>query len=132
MPNNPTPRTTTAGDYPFRFNSGACAACAGRCCRGAPGHVWVDPDELSRIATHLNQPVLTIRRDYARQVNGRWSLRERPLAADDFACIFFDLGRSRCTIYPVRPRQCATYPFWHRFRHDPRTAAAECPGVEIL
>jgi Fe-S-cluster containining protein len=118
-----------AAGFAFHFDAAACATCGGRCCRGAPGQVWVDAAEIEAIAAHLEISGIEFRRDYARRVDGRWALREVALAANDRPCIFFDLERSCCTIYPVRPRQCARFPFWERFRHDPAAAAEECPGV---
>jgi hypothetical protein len=47
-------------------------------------------------------------------------------------CTFFD-GKSRgCTIYPVRPRQCRTWPFWNSNLESPESWAEVrqvCPGA---
>jgi len=54
------------------------------------------------------------------------SLREK--ANGD--CIFFD-RRQGCTIYPVRPRQCRTWPFWDSNIRTPdawRQTCEICPG----
>ncbi len=54
------------------------------------------------------------------------SLKER----DDYSCIFLD--GTGCTIYPARPLQCSTYPFWRGLADDPEAIKAEmrnCPGI---
>jgi Fe-S-cluster containining protein len=50
---------------------------------------------------------------------------------DEPACAFLD-ENNRCKIYPVRPKQCATWPFW---TENLERAAWEgpvkdcCPGI---
>ena len=44
---------------------------------------------------------------FVRQVGHRYSLVERP-GGD---CIFWD-KKAGCTVYPARPVQCQTWPFW--------------------
>jgi hypothetical protein len=105
-----------------------CQRC-GNCCRGAPGYVWVDDAEVAPIAAHLGLSVADCERRFLRWIPGRGrSLTERA----DFDCVFFDL-ETGCRIYPVRPRQCRTWPFW-RGNLLTRTAwsqaAASCPGMD--
>ena len=41
-------------------------------------------------------------------------------------------GGMDCRIYPVRPRQCRTWPFWPVNLSSPETwalAAGRCPGI---
>ena len=44
---------------------------------------------------------------YTRKAQGRVTLRER--ANGD--CVFWD-RKAGCTVYPARPAQCRTWPFW--------------------
>src|SRR4051812_23990582 len=83
-----------------------CTRC-GNCCTGAPGYVWVDENELAALADHVGQPVEEFRALYTRRVGRRDSLRER----SNGDCVFWDRSRG-CTVYPVRPAQCRTWPFW--------------------
>ncbi|NOX37052.1 MAG: YkgJ family cysteine cluster protein [Calditrichaeota bacterium] len=56
----------------------------------------------------------------------QWQLRSHP----NGACIFFD-GQG-CQIYPVRPLQCRTYPFWPEHLKSAyrwKMVARQCPGV---
>ena len=47
-------------------------------------------------------------------------------------CVFFDKEHRRCTIYPVRPKQCRTWPFWNSNLETPedwREVQKGCPGA---
>ncbi|HMF11408.1 MAG TPA: YkgJ family cysteine cluster protein [Gemmataceae bacterium] len=83
-----------------------CTRC-GNCCTGAPGYVWVNAEEITAIAAHRGESEDETTQLYTRAVGSRRSLREK--ANGD--CVFFDRSKG-CTIYPVRPRQCRTWPFW--------------------
>jgi len=101
-----------------------CLRC-GRCCRGEPGYVWVTLAEISRIAAYLQTDRDGLMASSVRRVRRRLSLRERP----NGDCIFYADG---CTIYPVRPRQCRTFPFWPENLTSRRgwgRLADECPGI---
>jgi len=66
---------------------------------------------------------------YLKKVGHRYSLVEKKLAEDDYACIFFDTDKKRCSIYPVRPLQCRTFPFWQQFKNSEDEVRRECPGI---
>jgi Fe-S-cluster containining protein len=103
-----------------------CKAC-GSCCTGAPGYVWVGPKEAEKIASFLQISVTEFHVRFTRVVSGRISLKE--LANGD--CIFFDPESRRCRIYPARPIQCQTWPFWNSNlvnREAWREVADRCPG----
>jgi len=109
-----------------------CTGC-GACCAGPEeGYVWVTPDEIAAIAKHLGIPQADVRRKYVRRAGRRYSLVERPGNKD---CIFLfddpDGGR-KCLIYPVRPTQCRTWPFWPGNLNRPidwSLASVRCPGI---
>lgn len=104
-----------------------CTQC-GNCCTGAPGVVWVDDDELQAIADHLGVSIGEVRLEHTRLYGGRVSLRE--FANGD--CTFFDGATRRCRIYPVRPRQCQTWPFWRSNLESPQAwteTSQGCPGI---
>ncbi|MCF7936345.1 MAG: YkgJ family cysteine cluster protein [Synergistales bacterium] len=104
-----------------------CIGC-GRCCRGAPGAVWLTPEEERRIADFLGIAPRAFARRYMRTALGRPSLRERR----NGDCIFYDPHRAGCAVYPVRPLQCALFPFWPSVLESPETwahHAADCPGM---
>jgi uncharacterized protein len=102
-----------------------CTRC-GHCCTGAPGFVWVTEEEIEAIAAFRGEPVGEFRALYTRKAKGKVSLREK--ANDD--CVFWDKDRG-CTVYPVRPAQCRTWPFWASNVETPEAwekTVAVCPG----
>ncbi len=104
-----------------------CTGC-GNCCTGAPGVVWVNDEELGQIAEHLDKSVGEIRLFHTRFYGNRLSLKE--YANGD--CTFFDPEMRKCRIYPVRPRQCRTWPFWRSNLESPETwkeVQTICPGA---
>jgi Fe-S-cluster containining protein len=104
----------------------ACTQC-GNCCTGTPGFVWVNDEEIAALAEFRGEPEEQVRGLYTRGEGGtRRSLKEKP----NGDCVFYD-RMAGCTVYPVRPRQCRTWPFWECNTESPATwarAAAECPG----
>ncbi len=102
-----------------------CTRC-GRCCTGAPGYVWVTKKEIHKIARFLKMPVSQLERRFCRRIFWRTSLVERP-GGD---CAFFT--PAGCSIYPVRPAQCKSFPFWKDSLRTPGAWEAikgRCPGV---
>jgi Fe-S-cluster containining protein len=102
-----------------------CTRC-GKCCTGAPGYVWVNDAEMMAIAEHRGETVAHTAALHTRPVGRRVSLREK--ANGD--CIFYDPADG-CTIYPVRPRQCRTWPFWESNIVTPEAwekTCEICPG----
>src|SRR3954447_17163347 len=102
-----------------------CTQC-GHCCTGAPGFVWVTDEEIAAIAEHLGRPAEEVRGLYTKPAHRGLTLRER--ANGD--CVFWDRERG-CTVYPVRPPQCRTWPFWEsnvRTPEDWARTCGVCPG----
>jgi Fe-S-cluster containining protein len=102
-----------------------CTRC-GRCCTGE-GWVWVGPERIREIAGFLGLPVEEFAVRYLRRVENRISLIDK--ANRD--CVFWQPERG-CTIYPVRPAQCRTFPFWPEHLESPdswRDLASEVPGI---
>ena len=102
-----------------------CTKC-GACCTGAPGFVWVNAEEISRLAEYRGQSVEEFGRQFVRQVGHRYSLIERP-GGD---CIFWD-RQVGCTVYQARPIQCQTWPFWPENIASPddwNHVKGVCPG----
>ena len=102
-----------------------CTRC-GRCCTGE-GYVWVSEERIRQIAEFLEMPVERFSRRYVRRVDNRLSLVEK----DHADCVFWERHHG-CTIYPVRPVQCRTFPFWPEHLKSStawRDLAAEVPGI---
>lgn len=108
-------------DVGIRF---ACRSC-GACCTGDPGVVRVSERELAEIAAFLVKPVSCLAEDYL----DRWQDGFRIKEDDAGRCLFFDNG---CRIYPARPNQCRTFPFWvANLRSEARWhhIRSQCPGI---
>lgn len=103
----------------------ACTQC-GKCCTGAPGFVWVTDEEVAALAAFRKEPVEEFTALYTRKARGRRTLKEK--ANGD--CVFYDRDTG-CTVYPVRPPQCRTWPFWESNVETPADwehTKAVCPG----
>ena len=104
-----------------------CTQC-GNCCTGAPGVVWVTEEELLAIAQYRGESIGETRIIHTKLMGGRMTLRDFP----NGDCTFFDGETRRCTIYPVRPPQCRTWPFWNSNLESPETwkrGQTVCPGM---
>jgi len=104
-----------------------CTQC-GNCCTGGEGAVWVTAEEMEAIAEHLGKPVGEVRWMDCRKGARGLSLREH--TGGD--CVYLDPRTRGCTVYPVRPRQCRTWPFWNsnlRTEEDWKRTQEGCPGA---
>ncbi|HVX83433.1 MAG TPA: YkgJ family cysteine cluster protein [Phycisphaerae bacterium] len=111
----------------------ACTQC-GNCCSGGPGFVWITEEDMHRIADHLKIPLEQFTRTYVRRIGNEFSLTEKP----NYDCTFLTRdasGKTGCSIYPVRPTQCRTWPFWDHNLRSPSAwkyaseRGAGCPGM---
>jgi uncharacterized protein len=103
----------------------ACTKC-GNCCTGKPGFVWVNDEEVEALAEFRGEKLDEVLGLYTRRLGPRRSLKEK--ANGD--CVFYD-REAGCTVYPVRPRQCRTWPFWDAAAGTPdrwEETARDCPG----
>jgi Fe-S-cluster containining protein len=104
----------------------ACTRC-GNCCTGAPGFVWVNVEEMERLAQTLALSFDEFTARFVRQVGTSYSLIEKP----NHECVFWDSSRG-CTVYDARPVQCRTWPFWPAKLASPQDWAVTqtfCPGT---
>ena len=108
-----------------------CIQC-GRCCSGpGEGYIWITKPEIEFIADFLKITKDELRRKYLRRISLRTTIIEHYTTKD---CIFLQHidGQRRCIIYPVRPSQCRTWPFWSDNLSKPdnwNKAAEKCPGI---
>ncbi|MHC4981676.1 MAG: YkgJ family cysteine cluster protein [Planctomycetota bacterium] len=109
-----------------------CVRC-GNCCAGPQeGYVWVRADEITAIARYLGMEEPELRRKYVREVRGRYSLTERKEGNDCTFLVPDGKGGRKCAIYPVRPMQCRSWPFWKvnlRSANSWALAGMRCPGI---
>lgn len=93
--------------------------------------MWVKREEIAALARYLQLSEEDFRRRYVRRVGPKLSLIEKRPSND---CIFLSRegGRIGCEVYPVRPMQCRTWPFWPENLKSANTwnaAATDCPGI---
>jgi len=80
-----------------------CLVC-GDCCKWG-GYVYINEDDVERIAGHLSLSEFDFVNKYAELVNrSRLSLKSR----EDSSCIF--LEKNTCAIHEVKPKQCVDFP----------------------
>jgi hypothetical protein len=106
-----------------------CTQC-GNCCSGDPGYVWATREEIRAIAEFLGRSDGWLDKEQLRRVGLYYSLAEKP----DGDCIFLkrEKGKALCSVYPVRPVQCRTWPFWDQNLRSPEaweTTHRTCPGM---
>ncbi|RDU65614.1 YkgJ family cysteine cluster protein [Helicobacter sp. MIT 14-3879] len=118
-----------ANGFDFVFDESKCAECGGKCCVGESGYIFLNKNEMERIAKFLNMKFEEFTIKYIRKVGEKYSLIEKEHISGK-ACIFFDDDK-QCTIYNVRPNNCRTFPFWEVFRNNPNGACRECIGVKV-
>src|SRR3954470_11236342 len=124
-----------------------CQQC-GNCCTGGPGYVWISDIEIDRLAEHLKLPRKTVLEKYCRKIGNKISLKEFRSPAGLYDCVFLkeipvepkDKNKGKvvqtrriCEIYPVRPLQCRTFPFWDGILASPERweeAKKRCPGMD--
>jgi uncharacterized protein len=105
-----------------------CQKCSG-CCRGESGYVFLQEDDIGRLAGRL-----AMTRDFFLErycyvvdmgIERLYSLKEKK----NFDCVFWESG---CSVYEDRPVQCSSYPFWAQLLESEEAWAAEstnCPGM---
>lgn len=106
-----------------------CQANCGKCCDEPGGIVYLSQKDAIRIAQHHEMDVESwLQRDCKQTLDGRYILKSR---IEDEICIYLDANK-QCTIYQVRPQQCAAFPWWGENLANQRSwnkVVSECPGL---
>jgi len=108
-----------------------CDEC-GNCCSGPQeGFIWITKPEIKFLADYLSISVEEVHQKYLKRFGFRTTIIEEQISKD---CIFLDKidGQKKCSIYPVRPDQCRTWPFWNSNLESPNSwseAARNCGGI---
>ena len=112
-------------EYPFTFTGRR----SGNCCSRPGGMVRVSPAEARAIASHLEMSEAGFRSRYLTPSGDR--LKE----GISSCCVFLQDGREAgCSIYPVRPQNCGTWPYWPDLRDSEEAlqqALRLCPGLRL-
>ena len=118
--------------FTYSFNPKACDTCAGNCCIGESGYIWINKNECEELAKYLNIEVKDLVHNYLRKVGYNYSIVEKKLSENNYACIFFDLEKRQCSVYEARPKQCRTFPFWDYFKNRVDEVKKECPAIKDI
>lgn len=78
-----------------------CLSCANCCKTMSPTYT---PTDLKRIATHFDMTVDEFKAKWLyKDRNNDWLNKKQP-------CQFLNLTDNKCSIYPIRPKDCAGFP----------------------
>jgi uncharacterized protein len=117
-------RTLQALLFPLRGFRFACTRCGHCCC--IPGAVFFTPDEAQAAADALHINLEDFKKLYIRsECFGMLECYTRT------SCPLYS-SETGCTIYPVRPHQCSSFPFWREHfcsRAELRALYEKCPGM---
>ncbi len=99
---------------PIRFK---CTQCS-QCCYGDKyAYVRANSQEIEEIVAYMNVDTKIFKRDYLiKLVDHGYGIRMKKsnlievIKAKGY-CILLN-KKGKCSIYPVRPTQCRSYPFW--------------------
>ena len=72
----------------FLFNPTACESCAGNCCIGESGYIWINIVEIEALSKYLGLTLDSFREKYLFKVGYKYSIKEVELADNSFACCF--------------------------------------------
>ncbi len=104
-----------------------CTFC-GKCCSHPGGYVQLTEQEASNIADYLGMDEDEFLEKYIELVDEDEGFRLKSFS--DGGCIL--LKDDQCTVYPVRPTQCRTFPFWPenvKSAYRWKLTAEDCPGI---
>ena len=116
--------------FDFSFDTSACNSCAGRCCTGESGYIYVSKNEIEEISKLLNLDIKDFVNEYLFKKSYKYSIKEVK-HNDSFECVFYDREINGCKIYTARPSQCITFPFWDYYKKRVDELQEECPGIII-
>jgi len=114
--------------FDYAFNPSACESCAGKCCTGDSGYIYVAKVEIETIAKLLKLDTREFVQNYLFKKMYKYSIKEKQVG-DSYECIFYNSKTNGCTIYEARPLQCRTFPFWDYYKKRVDELKLECPGI---
>jgi len=118
--------------FPYAFDPSGCEACGGHCCIGESGYIWINKQEIVKLAEHLNISIDELGMKYLFKAGYKYSIKEVQLDENNYACTFFDLEKKQCSVYEARPNQCRTFPFWEYFKENVNEVYEECPAIRSI
>ena len=71
--------------YNFSFNPTACESCAGNCCIGESGYIWINILEIEALSKYLGLTLENFREKYLFKVGYKYSIKEVELPNNRFS-----------------------------------------------
>jgi len=96
-----------------------------------PGYVYFTWAELEAMAAHLGMTAHRFSKQYGAEFDAGWQ-RWAINAMDGQGCPLLDKDRG-CRVHPVKPKQCASFPFWPELLDDKEAwqdIKRYCPGLD--
>ncbi|WP_041324024.1 YkgJ family cysteine cluster protein [Hippea maritima] len=99
--------------FQFCFDDTFCKTCKAKCCIG-DGYVFLNDKDIENLYTFLGISKEDFLNKYTRKVFGKVVLIDLVIK-NEKRCVFLD-DNYRCEVYPKRPFQCKSFPFWEKLR----------------
>jgi len=99
---------------PIRFKCTQCSQC---CYGGKYAYVRASKQEIEKIITYMNMDARSFEQRYlTKLVDHGYGIRMKDYLMEQVKgikghCVLLN-NDGKCSVYPVRPTQCRTYPFW--------------------
>ncbi len=113
----------------------SCTRCSA-CCRHTPGYVFLSQKDLDDLAAFLKTSRVDLKSAYCRQVSFGQVRRLSLIEKKNLDCIFWEAENGShgggCSVYPARPLQCRSFPFWASSmtsREEWDRCGRTCPGI---
>ncbi len=119
----------TNEEFDYSFDAETCSKCEGKCCIGESGYIWITTAEIKRLSMHLGITMEELQSNYLTKIRYKYTINEKLLGVNNYACIFFDTEKKQCSVYEARPTQCRTFPFWDYFKTHRAELFEECPAI---
>ena len=109
----------------LRFECSQCGLC---CCGGDDYYVAINQADMKRLCDYLDISLKWLKQRYVAHLgHALYTIRMNQKGC----CVFLQSDNS-CNIYPVRPVQCRTYPFWPELldsRKSWNLESRRCEGI---
>lgn len=109
----------------------SCTRCSA-CCRHTSGYVFLSKSDIIKAAAYLSISEEEFLIRCCRQVHLSEGIRVSLTEKDNMDCIFWKEENGGCSIYPARPWQCQSYPFWTQLLNEQawQREKSSCPGID--
>lgn len=119
---------------PIRFKCTQCSQC---CYGGKYAYVRANQQEIEKIIEYMEIDAESFKNDYLiKLVDHGYGIRMKKSSLKEVIkikghCVLLN-KEGKCSVYPVRPTQCRTYPFWPEILVSEdkwKNEVARCEGI---